>query len=549
MGKSDIFQKNLNTLARLNPLLAKRLSEADDKKKRYNFDKARSGEIIPILDNRPLHSTVDPAREAQRLTETFTDDSPFLIFLGLGAGFTQTAALEHGASRVLVIDYDLGGITELISRIDYSFLFNDSRFTLLVDPSCGDIYNFIIQQYYPALSGGIKTIPLHARIKADPSMFDLAAMAIKNAVNSVASDYSVQAQFGCRWFSNIIRNVLAFDSESLQKISAKETAIVAAGPSLDIQLSQLREFKTRGGFIMSTDTAFPALRYNGIMPDAVVSIDCQHISYYHFLGCDLKDIPLLLDMGSPPAITRFTQKRIFFCGGHPLAMYIKKYWRDFPVIDTSGANVTYACLSIAESLGARHITLFGADFSYIGSRTYARGTYIYPYFEKKQNRLYPLEALHSAFLYRTPFLRKEEGQQYRETSSLHIYRRKLEEKVSNMNVQVTSAKGEGVPMKLDRKNTNNTANNIPFANNTDSISAVDFLVQYKNKITDLPEKKIKNGSFSELNDEERRILFTLLPGIAAIKRRNSSFKLAQLINEAKNFHISAIDKVLSCVIF
>ncbi|MDR2729610.1 MAG: DUF115 domain-containing protein [Treponema sp.] len=547
MGKSEIFQNNLAALAVCNPLLAKRLSEVNEINNRYSFNNARSGEIIPFLNNRPLHSTIDPLRESQRLIETFACDSPFLIFLGLGAGFTQSAALRHGASKILVIDFGLSGITELMRENDYSILFYDSRFTLMVDPSSGDIYNFILHQYYPSLSGGIKTIPLRARIEADPSLFDSAASAVNKAVDSIASDYSVQAQFGCRWFSNIIRNMLTADCDfkPFQKAIIEKTAIVAAGPSLDIQLHELQEFKIQGGFIMAADTALPALLRSGIRPDAVVSIDCQHISYYHFLDCDIKDIPLLLDMGSPPVITRLTRKKFFFCGGHPLAVYIKQHWRDFPIIDTSGANVTYACLSIAENMGARHITLFGADFSYIGSRTYARGTYIYRYFEKKQNRLYPLEALHSVFLYRNPFLKTEKKQKYRETASLRFYRQKLEDKVSCMNIHVISAKGEGAPVKLDRKNIVNTANNIPFAYNTGNTCAVDFLVQYKNKIAALPEKKIKNGSFLELNDEERQILFTLLPGTAAIKHRNPSFKLAQIINETKKFHITAIDKIIS----
>jgi len=114
-----------------------------------------------------------------------------------------------------------------------------------------------------------------------------------------------------------------------------------------------------------------------------------------------------------------------------------------------------------------------------------------------------------------------------------------------MNAQVTSAKGEGAPIKIDDNKTFNTANNALFAHNkkTADISAVNFLAQYRDSIAALPENKI-NSDFSQLSEEEREMLFTLLPGTAALKRRNPSWKLSRLISESKKWHIAAIDKVL-----
>jgi hypothetical protein len=348
----------------------------------------------------------------------------------------------------------------------------------------------------------------------------------------------------------------------------EEAAIIAAGPSLDQQIPALAEFKSRNGFIICADTALPVLLHNGIEPDAVVSIDCQHISYYHFIPIDsrkgaeaqrrregelsynLRDIPLFLDIASPPLLREVSASPVFFVSGHPLALYVSRYWKSLPRLDTSGGNVTYACLSLAENLGAKRITLFGADFSYIGCRTYARGTYIYPYFEKKQNRFTPLESLFSAFLYRSPFLESKKTGYY-ETASLRFYREKLEEKAAMMTAQVIAAVGQGAPINFTTNHTNGhelLERDIGFVRedsfSSQTESGVEFLNRYRSEIAALPEYKEGENYFSLLNEKEKQVFTTLLPLAAAIKHRNPALKTKDLIEETKRYCAEKIEIVL-----
>jgi len=60
--------------------------------KYYTFLTSRSGEIVPAIvhadgTSHPLHSTIDPVREAERIVSTIPQDTGFVIFLGLGGGF------------------------------------------------------------------------------------------------------------------------------------------------------------------------------------------------------------------------------------------------------------------------------------------------------------------------------------------------------------------------------------------------------------------------------------------------------------------------------
>jgi len=526
-----------------------------NKAKRYTFLKSRTGESVPAFimpdsDARPLHSLIDPVKEAERLISAHANND-FLIFLGLGGGFAPLIALEKTSSRVVVIDFNKTEIEELTAGKDYSALLENSRFSLLTDYSTEEIKSFIMENFNPALYSGIKTIPLRTRTEKDIEKFDAVTAAIKQAIETVSGDFSVQAHFGFRWFSNIIRNINCMEDQNddlllnIKKSGLKKAAITAAGPSLDLQIPSLKNFKSQGGFIISCDTALGSLLQNGIKPDLIVSIDCQHISYYHFAGFNTLDIPLILDMASPPLLCAFSSAPVFFSSGHPLCRYINSVWRDFPLLDTSGGNVTYACLSLAEYLNIEHITLFGADFSYVRSQSYARGTYIYPYFHNRQNRILGMEAQMSRFLYRSPFLPKEASVEYHETSQLKFYREKLEEKASSMNSIVTSEAGKGAPINLNTKQAlRNKEQRTVYKKEKEKESADNFLKTYRNDITALPKAGEKENYIQKLNIKEKTIFTTLLPMAAAIKKRNPSIAFNELISETKNKSVFEIDSLL-----
>jgi hypothetical protein len=218
-------------------------------------------------------------------------------------------------------------------------------------------------------------------------------------------------------------------------------------------------------------------------------------------------------------------------------------------VDASGGNVTYAALSLAEKLGARTIEIYGADFSYPLGMTYARGTYIFPYFEIRQNRLSPFESLFSGFLYRAPLSKKTKpGGWYYETDSLRFYRERLEEKCRSVGAEVIPEEGLGaliaVPAAAGRGLSSREGPPV-FSPEKPKMKAGEFLLIYQRQIRGLPSfKKARAPAMGDLNAEERAILATLLPAAAAIRRRNPELKTAELMEETKNHCAGEIDKVL-----
>jgi len=556
----NFFEKNLQMLSMKDPELCSRLSAAQTSPGRYTFLESRTGRAVPaIVDSNgqahALHSTVDPEKEAQRLAAVLNEgwaEPGFVVFLGLGAAYAAVAALSAGtAFHVLVIEFDINGIAGLLGSCEYAAL-GDPRFTLLVDPDTDFIQKTILDLYNPCLCGGIRVLPLRARVEQDKEKFAMAGEAVQSAIEKVSADYSVQAHFGIRWFSNIIRNMgiaQSLNQGAFQIAACSDAAICAAGPSLNDQIPLLRERQKESLFVIAADTAMSALLAGGVKPDAVVSIDCQHISYCHFIGTDCADIPLFLDIASPPLLSGFSRRPYFFCGGHPLAAYLCQKMMPLPVLDTSGGNVTYACLSLAQRLGARRITVYGADFSYPLGKPYARGTYFYPLFERQQNRLSPLEAGVSSFLYRSPFLPPENGGNRSkvspcyETTSLRFYRKSFEEKASAMEAEVSAEAGLGIPLEISRKTSKpfSSGQAIDFVPGKALMDTREFLDQYKKEIKALP---VFGRGMNLSSGEERQVFTTLLPLIAAIKRRQPELATSDLVEAAKEHCADEIERVL-----
>jgi hypothetical protein len=556
MPESNFFDKNISALSQTNPLASSRLSGVQVRHAQYKIVETRSGEKIPVHVDptgivHALHSTMDPGKEAKRLIDT-TDDG-FVVFLGLGGGFYAEAALEReGTGTVLVIEYEAEGFAELISLLDYSHLFTNPCFRLLLDNSGQEIEEAILSLYQPVLSGGIRVIPLRPRTGLAPEPFLMAANAVEAAIGRVSADYSVQAHFGKRWFSNTVRNLMRLGENHETLPAIQRVAVCAAGPSLLPQIKRLKENR-ENLFLIATDTSLPCLLHGGLRPDAVISIDCQHISYHHFMTGVPEETLLFLDLASPPLLAAITEKKHFFTGGHPLTRYISQVCMSLPELDTSGGNVTYAAVSLAEKLGADEIELYGADFSYPNGVTYARGTYIYPIFESRQNRLLPLEAQASAFLYRTPIEKKfnhgghgvaTEDTWYYETGTMKNYRERLEEKCKRMEAALIPVEGLGAPISV-RQGENQLRNTKTFSNGKTMMKAEDFLRFYREGIASLPEPgKNSAGYLALLSDGQRIVFTTLLPAAAAIKKLKGAAGFREVFEETRVFCLGEIDTVL-----
>jgi hypothetical protein len=446
--EAHFLEDNLAALSRRDPGLAGavRSSPPDPS---IAFMRARNGSIVPAAlrpgGRAPLHSLYDPQQESRRLVESLKGSGCF-VFLGLGAGFLVAAALgDPQVASVLVLEKDVATLRSLLQHLPLAGQLGDARVRLAAGPEA--IRQRLFTAWQPALMGALQTVTLRAWCEAQPAWSAAAIAQLRLAIDEVRSDYGVQAHFGKRWFSNMLLNLEAAERPPALLPSGATAHVTAAGPSLERRMAQIAS-PAREGMLIASDTSLPALLRWGAAPDAVLSLDCQIYSYHHFLQGVPARTTVFLDLASPPSLARTAGRLAFIASRHPFARYVDSRWRRFPRVDTSGGNVAHAAVSLARCLGARQITLHGADFSYPRGKAYARGTYLYDFFDSTQSRVEPTESRSYAFLHRSSDLQRERhgGTWVYTTTVLREYRERMIRLMQEIDAEVIPSAGDGLAL-------------------------------------------------------------------------------------------------------
>ncbi len=551
MPRSSILERNMLALSSSAPALSVELGKASASSA-VSFIISRTGHPVPCLerDGRavPLHSTFDPVKEGKRFSGHQSANG-FLLFLGFAGGYQILPFLEQkDVSGILIIEESCEYLKAVFSEIDLKDLILDSRVQWLIPSTMEDVKQLLLESYIPAVSGNLRLLPLKTRTNSSQAFFDSVASVVRKTIDNFSEDYSVQSYFGKRWFTNSIRNLKAAGESTTTIRPVRKAYITGAGPGLENSLEILRNIK-KDSSLIATDTSLPFLLQHNIVPNIVVSIDCQHITYHHFLTGFPEEIPLVLDLASPVFLSRLSRSPIFFTSGHPFSQYINTHWRNFPSIDTSGGNVSHAAVSLACALGAEEIHVYGADFSYPQGKSYARGTYLYPYFHSNSNRFKPVEKQFIDLIFRNESLAREEinGAIRYTTRPMVSYRNRLSLLAERVENRIIHHSGEG--LQIDEKP-------FPSPKNRQNIGLLlsagrsngsweEFIRNYSTQLTELPDAGVSFSSYMETLDHNQKALcLTLFPACAAIRRESPETRHtlpgAKIINEAKKWTIGVI---------
>jgi len=557
MINSEWLNVNMLALSSTQPGLSAKIGSLAPSKL-LQISRSRNNLPVPLIRKEKrsfhLHSTVNPLKEGER----FYASSPqggYLIFLGFGGGYHILPYLERSdVSGILVIEYDANIFKSLLSALDMRKFFLDRRVHFLIDPEPQEIVTYILDNYLPAVSGNLYLHQLRSRTQLDADKFTSAREEVSKVIKSISEDYSVQSYFGKRWFINSIENLKTAEGSSTTLNPIRTALITAAGPSLEAQLPDLK-LQRKNSTLIATDTSLPFLLKHDIIPDMVISIDCQHITYHHFLSGYPSGIPLILDLASPSHLTRRTDKLVFFTSGHPFSRYVNSVWRKFPYIDTSGGNVSHAAVSLAESLGAQTIYLYGTDFSFPEGKTYARGTYLYPHFQSIAFRKTPLEHHFFAFLLRNEDIIKvkENGYLRYTTKPMISYKERLEEANSVLRAAVIPMPGKGeyiLPHPGKKRSESSSIIGTVFSAGAPSRPWNDFLHNYRENLLQLPSAGESLSDYSSgLTNEQKAIVTTLLPASAAIRREHEIHGIQRagtnILRDVIEWSIRVIDTQLS----
>jgi hypothetical protein len=525
---TGLLATNLAALATSNPTLALRIEHSPTNPVLV-FRETKNGVTVPVLrrseGDLPFHSMVDPGREAERVVRS-TGDGGFLVCLGLGGGFLAAAFLRQPqATGVLIVEKDLSTLKSLLENLPLSSVLSDERVRLTAGAE--EIRAILRTCYLPAVAGDLITLPLRPWCKAEKEFFGTAVEELRNAAEEARADYGVQAQFGKRWFANLILNVRAAQTSLAVHIPARLAHVTAAGPSLEDCIPELGS-RRDGSIIIATDTSLPALLRGGVRPEVVVSLDCQVYSYHHFLAGIPAQTTVFFDLASPPFLARRAAgQRRFFASTHPLSRFINATWRRLPLVDTTGGNVTHAAVSLARALGISEVLLHGADFSYPHAKPYARGTYLYDYFQARQQRYAPLESRLCSFVLGSAGLITERpaGAIRYSTPTLCDYGSRLEKLLSAPPYRTGLDDFEQSPPRCHWR---------------------EFLGNYAEALRALPDPSAPLGAyFNRLRSEQKELWATLLPIAAGVLRETrGSISSDICLDQSRQWALDRVDRVV-----
>ncbi|MFI3256711.1 MAG: 6-hydroxymethylpterin diphosphokinase MptE-like protein [Spirochaetales bacterium] len=386
---------------------------------------AKTGENIPCFEgNKPAASLYNPQKEAEIFSLQAKDG--FIVIAGFTSGLHIAKIIKkYPNAKIIVAE---------ANEKTLDFLQNEKKLEIpsnIILCTPNSLYNVLLAHYYPPLWGDFCFLSVRSWADANPVAFEKIRQTVKNALEAIASDISVQAHFGKIWHRNILQNLSICESLKVDQsidffnteFPVKKTAFIAgAGPGLELWFDKLQKNR-KDYYIIATDTAHHALSQENIISDIVFSVDAQHISSEHFLCKNYNNTVFAFDLCANSTAVRFLaseNKRIlFFNGAHPLGKLVDKWYKNyhkkteisareydfFPYIESSGGTVTLAALHFARQAGFKTIKTGGADFAYINGKMYANGTYLDSIFNASANRLTTAESFFTAMLFKNDLIK------------------------------------------------------------------------------------------------------------------------------------------------
>lgn len=480
---------------------------------------SKTNHIIPLFSsNKLMHSKYNPINEAENFIKTI-NKSDFFIMLGIGGVFHIIELLKKFPdSKILCVENSENDILFLKQNVPlYSKIEQNNN---IIITTIDKLEKSIIENFIPSIYFSFSTIEHKAWINENINQYEKIKTIIKNAIEKISIDYSVQVHFGKIWQKNILINLK--NTTKNRKYSFplnKKALIVAAGPSLDSKIDFIKE-NQKDFYIIATDTAYSSLYKNNINCDCVVSIDGQNISHSHFIKKHNKKTLFVLDYcGNSSILNKLSKddyKYLFISNGHPFIPYCQNIQNKNIFIKTSSyaGTVTISAIDFALKVGFTDFLIIGADFSYTNNKPYAKGTYLDDLYFNLQTKINTAETSYNKLMFRTELIKKENT---KTTKILTSYKEGLENWLKDNKIE----------FYLENYIYNCKINN--------SFNSKDTIEQDSFNFYNL-KKSINN-----LNDES--IKTALLPYISYLKNKHNEYNFEDLLKLAINDIVEYTNKL------
>ncbi|SHD76647.1 motility associated factor glycosyltransferase family protein [Schnuerera ultunensis] len=391
-----ILIDNINILKSAYPSIWNRLKPLEDTMDNslFQIEETRRGDktICIEKDNRKLylHSRYNPIREAEAIIEEYEGIEPGItvIFYGTGLGYHIDLFLQKHPD----INYY---IYEPIPEMLYTYLSYNSLKRLpslkLKDIILAD-NELDIKKFFNKLVDKTNDKFIHIVLNSHRNIFtkeyneflELFKETIKDKKTSIGTNLAFQE----RWILNSMKNfkeVLNTPNILLEKKGAfkdKPVILVAAGPSLNEEIENLKQIKEKGlAYIFSVGSAINTLIHNNIYPDAATTYDPtirNQIVFEKVKENRIVDIPMIFgsSVGYETLIDYPGEKYHMITSQDTISNYYLKNQDGKPIsIMQDAPSIAVVTVQLLYELGFNPIILVGQNLAYKDKKRHSEGVH------------------------------------------------------------------------------------------------------------------------------------------------------------------------------
>ncbi|MEM7180136.1 MAG: 6-hydroxymethylpterin diphosphokinase MptE-like protein [Spirochaetota bacterium] len=423
----------------------------------------KEGEYLLALQNRKLASGISPRTQAFRsLPQKAYPSTDLLVVLGLGNPHLLTAVDSFAAPGqiVLFVDFHIDVFYPLWQAFLQPILEKEGRHIFCGEHSLSLLWNYIDSLPIERLSG-IRYLQNPSSISLAPDYYREIENRIHQIFSSKMSDLLTKFEFERIWVKNTLCNAIGFHRQSLRRYKVQSllhkydklpAVLVSAGPTLRHHCEWLKTVRDKV-FVMSCDTSLKVLKKFGITPDAVITLDAQTHSIFHFLGEDLGDVPVFADMVTSPALIRklqcsslvhsITAKFQVDAAGKPVREVTAGSETAEELIGKigdiqSGGSVATTAFDVLHQMGCSPIFLIGQDLAYTGREIHSTGIHHNEKWLSLMSRRQTLEKINETIVRKrkTEYIPSCNGGTVLTDYVLKIYKQWFEESAGNLSLPI-----------------------------------------------------------------------------------------------------------------
>lgn len=498
----------------------------------------------------PLNSILNPSLEADFLLEDMNEyikDKDKLIIIGSGLGYIVDKIFDkYPNKKIVIVENDEEILYRLLNRIDL----RDKKYKNIEQIFISDKFGMdILKKYIDKNFGkkiGIIGLPVYDNIFGLEYVkcFD----EIRNYVKKYRTNLGANVAYQKRWIVNSIINMKKnLETKSIQgmpieNIKNKNVIIVAAGPSLNYEINNLKKIREENSaIILAVGSAINALIENDIYPHASLTYDPQGTNsmvYEKIVNRGINNVPVIYGSSvGYETIKNYPGELVHMITSQDtLSNYFLRQKNNLDIV-YDAPSIAVVTLQWVLKFNPKTVIFVGQNLGYLNNRHYASGIdYAHTMGEEKDG------GLKKEILKKAVKTIDVNGNEMLSTEGMMLFKNAIEEiikrdkNVQFINTTIDGANIEGTEFQYLEK-----IMNLEFISN----DVKNYIFDYDIEKYDVEYIKKRREEFNEAYINYNKSIETIIGIFNEMNCENNPQRVDKLIKEFdKNF-----EKIISNIFY